>query len=34
LVEGDYELYEKGDTVVRLRVAISGGRVTEADWPR
>jgi ABC-type Zn2+ transport system substrate-binding protein/surface adhesin len=33
LVEGDYELYEKGDTVVRLRVAISGGRVTEADWP-
>jgi hypothetical protein len=34
LVEGEYELYEKGDTVVRLRVAISGGRVTEADWPR
>jgi len=34
LVEGRYELYEKGTHLVRLTVNITGGEVTSADWPR
>ena len=30
---GEYELYERFDEQVRLRVLIHGGAVTEANWP-
>lgn len=33
LVEGTYELYEKGNTGVRLTAEVVGGRVAEAAWP-
>jgi hypothetical protein len=33
LVEGDYELYERSDRLVRLQIAIRGGEVTYANWP-
>jgi hypothetical protein len=33
LVDGDYELYERSDRLVRLRVAVRGGEVTYANWP-
>ena len=33
LVEGRYELYEKGTHKVRLAVDILGGQVTAAVWP-
>lgn len=33
LVEGRYELYEKGTHIVRLAVDILGGQVTTATWP-
>ncbi len=33
LVEGSYELYEKGTTDVRLVVDIVGGQVADATWP-
>jgi hypothetical protein len=34
LVHGNYELYEKGTEAVELTVAVTGGEVTEAAWPR
>lgn len=33
LVEGRYELYEKGTREVRLVADVVGGRVAEAAWP-
>jgi hypothetical protein len=33
LVEGTYELFEKGSETVSLTVAIAGGEVTTASWP-
>jgi hypothetical protein len=33
LIEGDYELYERSDRLVRLQIAIRGGEVTYANWP-
>ncbi len=33
LLEGSYELYEKGTHVVRLSVDVRGGDVSTADWP-
>jgi len=33
LVEGCYELFEKGSDEVRLTVEITGGVVTTAAWP-
>jgi len=32
--EGSYGLYLKGDAVRRLAVAVAGGEVTSAEWPR
>ena len=32
LVEGSYELYEKGGGTVRLTVPVRGGTVTEVSW--
>ncbi len=32
--EGDYGLHLKGSDVRRLTVAVAGGRVTAAQWPR
>jgi hypothetical protein len=34
LVEGRYDLFDKGEDVVLLTVEIIGGQVTFADWPR
>lgn len=34
LTEGRYELYEKETDDVRLTVAVVGGEVATADWPR
>ena len=33
LLEGSYELYEKGSHDVRLTVAVRGGEVATAVWP-
>lgn len=33
LVEGEYELYEKGTTGVVITATVRGGEVTSADWP-
>lgn len=33
LAAGSYELYQRPDGPVRLRVAVTGGTVTEAVWP-
>jgi hypothetical protein len=33
LVEGSYELYEKGTDRVELTVSVDGGAVTDARWP-
>ena len=33
LVEGAYELFEKGGHEARLRVEVRGGEVTTAAWP-
>jgi hypothetical protein len=33
LPAGSYELYERPAGPVRLRVAVTGGAVTEAVWP-
>ena len=33
LVEGSYELFDKGEDTVLLTVEIVGGQVTFADWP-
>ena len=33
LLEGSYELYEKGTHEVRLTVQVSGGDVATATWP-
>lgn len=33
LVEGRYELYEKGTQAVRLTVDVRGGEVATAAWP-
>lgn len=33
LLEGSYELYEKGTRDVRLTVAVRGGEVATAAWP-
>ena len=33
LTQGRYELYERPDGPVRLRVSINGGQVTQACWP-
>lgn len=33
LVEGRYDLFDKGSDEVRLTVDIRGGEVTSADWP-
>ena len=33
LVEGTYELYEKGTDHVELTARVQGGVVTEATWP-
>ena len=33
LVEGSYELYEKGTDDVRLVADVRGGQVAEAAWP-
>ena len=33
LVKGRYELYERPSGPVRLRVSVTGGRVTQASWP-
>ena len=33
LVEGSYELYEKGTDRVELTVSVDGGSVTDARWP-
>ncbi len=34
LVEGSYELFDKGEDTVLMTVSITGGQVTFADWPR
>jgi hypothetical protein len=34
LLEGSYELYEKGTGHVELTALVLGGVVTEASWPR
>jgi hypothetical protein len=34
LVEGSYELYEKGTGDVELTAEVVGGEVTETVWPR
>lgn len=34
LVEGSYELYEKGTGDVELTAEVVGGEVTETAWPR
>jgi hypothetical protein len=34
LVEGSYELFEKGTDDVRLTVHVHGGEVAAADWPQ
>ncbi len=33
LVEGDYELFDKGTDQVRLTVVVVGGEVAMATWP-
>ena len=33
LVQGTYELFEKGSETVSLTVEIAGGEVTTASWP-
>ena len=33
LIEGSYELYEKGTDDVRLTVGVTGGQVATASWP-
>jgi hypothetical protein len=33
LPAGSYELYERPDGAVRLRLSVAGGAVTEASWP-
>ena len=33
LVEGSYELFDKGGDAVLLEAAITGGEVTFLDWP-
>ncbi len=33
LIEGSYELYEKGTDDVRLVVDVVGGEVADATWP-
>jgi len=33
LVEGRYELYEKGTEEVRMVATVRGGRVSEEAWP-
>ncbi len=33
LVEGSYELFDKGEETVLLTVEIVGGQVTFTDWP-
>ncbi|MBF4769674.1 hypothetical protein ISU10_18045 [Nocardioides agariphilus] len=33
LVEGTYELFDKGGHAVLLKAAITGGEVTFIDWP-
>jgi len=33
LVEGRYELYERGSQDVHLTVLVHGGKVAIADWP-
>jgi hypothetical protein len=33
LLEGSYELFEKGTREVRLTVDVRGGRVTSTTWP-
>jgi hypothetical protein len=33
LVEGSYELFDKGQETVLLTAAISGGQVTFLEWP-
>ncbi len=33
LVEGSYELFDKGEETVLMTVAVTGGQVTFADWP-
>ena len=33
LVEGSYELFDKGEETVLLTVEIIGGQVTFTDWP-
>jgi hypothetical protein len=32
LVEGSYDLFEKGDDFVRMCAEVIGGQVTFADW--
>jgi hypothetical protein len=34
LAEGPYELYQRPDGPVRLRVDVGGGRVLHAAWPQ
>jgi hypothetical protein len=33
LTEGRYELYQRPDGPVKLRVVITGGQVVEESWP-
>jgi hypothetical protein len=33
LVEGSYELFDKGEDTVLMTVEILGGQVTETSWP-
>jgi hypothetical protein len=32
LVEGSYDLFDKGDDAVRMSAEVIGGQVTYADW--
>lgn len=34
VLEGSYELYQRPDGPVRIRVDVAGGEVTHATWPR